>query len=329
MYLISRMDPLKYNFRKPMPTGKLAKWQILLSEFDIVYVTQKAIKGQALADHLVENPVDGEYEPLKTYFLDEDISFIREAIAESYDGWRMFFDGATNFKGMAIDMNVQELLVIGDSDLLIHQRKRFTKTEFKHVPRVQNEFADALATLSSMIQHPDMNFFDPIPIKIHDQPAYYTHIEEEVDRKPWFHDINEYLAKGEYPELTNAIQKRTLRRLSNNFFHSGGILYRRTPDLGLLRCVDAKEASKLLEEIHVGTCGSHINGFVLAKKILRAGYFWMTTETDCIQYVRREQRCQIHANMIKVPLNELNTTSPSWLFAVWGMDVIGPIEPAA
>ena len=57
-YLISRMDPLKYIFQKAMPAGKLAKWQMLLSEFDIMFVTQKAIKAQALADHLVENPID-------------------------------------------------------------------------------------------------------------------------------------------------------------------------------------------------------------------------------------------------------------------------------
>ncbi|XP_070004424.1 uncharacterized protein [Nicotiana sylvestris] len=101
---------------------------------------------------------------------------------------------------MAIDMNVQELLVIGDSDLLVHQEliKRFTKTEFQHVPRIQNEFAEELATRSSMIHHPDNNFIDPILVKIHDQPAYYAHFEEEVDGKPWFHDIKEYLANGEY-----------------------------------------------------------------------------------------------------------------------------------
>ena len=34
-YLISRMDPLKYIFQKAMPTGKLAKWKMQLSEFDI------------------------------------------------------------------------------------------------------------------------------------------------------------------------------------------------------------------------------------------------------------------------------------------------------
>jgi len=99
--------------------------------------------------------------------------------------------------------------------------------------------------------------------------------------------------------------------------------------LGLLRCVDAKEASRLLEEIHAGTCGPHMNGFVLAKKILRAGYFWMTMETDYIQYVWKCHQFQIYAAMIKVPPNELNATSSPWPFATWGMDVIGPIEPAA
>ena len=48
---------------------------MLLSEFDIVYMTQKAIKGQALADHLAENPVDEGYEPLKMYFPDEEVLF--------------------------------------------------------------------------------------------------------------------------------------------------------------------------------------------------------------------------------------------------------------
>ena len=70
-YLISIMDPWKYIFQKPMSIGRLAKWQILLTEFDIVYVTRTAMKAQALADHLSENPVDNEYMPLSTYFLDE------------------------------------------------------------------------------------------------------------------------------------------------------------------------------------------------------------------------------------------------------------------
>lgn len=55
-YLISRMDPLKYIFQKPMPIGKLAKWQILLSEFDIMYVTQKGSEGTDISRSYGKEP---------------------------------------------------------------------------------------------------------------------------------------------------------------------------------------------------------------------------------------------------------------------------------
>ena len=143
-----------------MPTGNLAKWQMLLSELDILYVTQKVIKARALADHLAENPIDEEYEPLKTYFHNEEVSFVGEDISKAYPGWILFFEGAADHQGkgigavlvsksgknypmvsnlrfncpnnmaqykayilglkMSIDMNVYELFVIGDSNLLIH-----------------------------------------------------------------------------------------------------------------------------------------------------------------------------------------------------------------
>ena len=90
------MDPLKYIFQKAMPTGRLAKWQILLTEFDFVYVIRIAMKTQALIDHLPENPIDDEYEPLKTYFPDEEINSIEEEIHDNDPVWKLYFDGAVN-----------------------------------------------------------------------------------------------------------------------------------------------------------------------------------------------------------------------------------------
>ncbi|XP_070054578.1 uncharacterized protein [Nicotiana tomentosiformis] len=233
-----------------MPTENLAKWQIPLSEFDIVYITQKAIKGQALSHQLAENQVDGDYEPLTTYFQDKEVLFAGEDIAEPYPGWRIFFDGEANFKGvgigvviiseseqhypastkiifpcannmaedeacileirMVVDMNVKELL--------------FTKIKFKHVPRIQNEFANAFATLSSVIQHPDKNYIDPIEVEIRDQHAYFFHVGENPDVIPWYHDVREFLATIEYPENATNSQKRAFRRLMNHFFLSGEVL---------------------------------------------------------------------------------------------------------
>ncbi|XP_075087678.1 uncharacterized protein LOC142169679 [Nicotiana tabacum] len=252
---------------------------------------------------------------------------------------------------MAVDMNVKEIFVIRDSDLLIHQVqgewstknvnilsylhcvkelcKKFIKIEFKHVPRIQNEFGDALVTISSMIQHPDKNYINPIEVEITDQHAYCFNVDEEPDGKPWYHDIKKFLATSEYLEDATNGKKSALRRLANHFFLNGEVLYKRTPNLGLLRCVDVAEATRLLEEIHAGTYIPHMNGFTLAKKILRVGYFWMTIESDSICYVQKCNQCQIHGDLIQVPPNELNVMGSPWSFVAMGMDVIGPIELAA
>ena len=57
-WLVSKKDPVKYIFEKPDLIGRIARWQALMLEFDIVYVTQKAIKGSALADYLAQQPIN-------------------------------------------------------------------------------------------------------------------------------------------------------------------------------------------------------------------------------------------------------------------------------
>ncbi|XP_059311478.1 uncharacterized protein LOC132063062 [Lycium ferocissimum] len=52
-------------------------------------------------------------------------------------------------------------------------------------------------------------------------------------------------------------------------------------------------------------------------------------ENDCSKFVQKYHKCQIHGDWIKVPPTELNAMTSPWPFAAWGMDVIGPIEPAA
>src|SRR4051812_11323938 len=55
--LISKMDPIKYVFEKPALSGRVARWQMILTEYDIQYTTQKAIKGSVLAHYLAHQPV--------------------------------------------------------------------------------------------------------------------------------------------------------------------------------------------------------------------------------------------------------------------------------
>ena len=53
-WLISKLDPIKYIFEKPSLSGRIARWEVLLSEYDIQYVSQKAIKGSAIAKFLID-----------------------------------------------------------------------------------------------------------------------------------------------------------------------------------------------------------------------------------------------------------------------------------
>ncbi|KAG9453411.1 hypothetical protein H6P81_006315 [Aristolochia fimbriata] len=91
--LISRADPLKYIMSRPILSGRLAKWALLLSEFEINFVPQRAIKGQALANFLADHPVPAEWE-LTEEFPDKQIFLV-----EVLPPWEMYFDGAARRNG--------------------------------------------------------------------------------------------------------------------------------------------------------------------------------------------------------------------------------------
>ncbi|XP_070011114.1 uncharacterized protein [Nicotiana sylvestris] len=166
---------------------------------------------------------------------------------------------------------MEELLIMGDSDLIIRQAqgewetrdvklspyrqhvedlsKWFKSDELRYIPHFHNELADALANLASMLPYLSNLHIDPLEIQIRERHGYCNTVEAEPDVQPWYHDINRFLKTKEYPEQANRDQKRTIRRLANSFFLSGEVLYKRTPDLNLLGCVDAEEAGRIMHEM--------------------------------------------------------------------------------
>ncbi|XP_075103421.1 uncharacterized protein LOC142178007 [Nicotiana tabacum] len=208
------------------------------------------MKAQVLADHIAENLFDDEYQPLSTYFPDEEVNSI-ELIPENTNAKKIFFDGAVKAKGvgigaipisptgqhypsiarlrffctnntaeyeacimgmnMADDLDVEELLIMGDSDLIIRQAqgeweirdiklipymqhvkdlsKRLKFVEFKYIPRVHNELADTLATLASMLPYPGNVHIDPLEIQVRERHDYCNIVEIELDVQPSYHNI--------------------------------------------------------------------------------------------------------------------------------------------
>ncbi|XP_019239451.1 PREDICTED: uncharacterized protein LOC109219446, partial [Nicotiana attenuata] len=157
---------------------------------------------------------------------------------------------------------------MGDSDLIIRQvqgeweirdvklipyrqhvkdlGKRFKSIEFRYIPRCHNELADALASLASKLPYPGNAYIDPLEIQIKERHGYCNTVEAEPITQSCYHDIKRFLRTQEYPEQATGDQRRTIRRHASGFFLSGDLLYKRTPDLSLLRCVDVEEAGRIM-----------------------------------------------------------------------------------
>ncbi|XP_050875280.1 uncharacterized protein LOC127078909 [Lathyrus oleraceus] len=116
-----------------------------------------------------------------------------------------------------IDLRIKILEVYGDSALVIRQVKGdwetqdsklfpyiehimklfsyFDEITFHHIPREENQLADALATLESMFKVKWRNEAPAICIDLLDEPAHCLVNEAESNDKPWFYDIKRYLEK--------------------------------------------------------------------------------------------------------------------------------------
>ncbi|WRX12956.1 G-patch domain - like 2 [Theobroma cacao] len=269
-WLIVKLDPIKYIFKKPSLSGRVARWQVLLSEYDIVYVSRKAIKGNTLADFLAER-AEKDYEPMKFEFSNEDLMSICQTSEEESEkeNWNIFFDEASNALGHGIGV---------------------------------------------VLVSPERGHY-PIIAKLNFSCTNNTVKYEAC-----------VMVLQQYPEQSSENDKKTIRRLAMNLFLDRDILYKRSRDQVLLRCVDSIEARRIVEEVHEGIYGAHASGHMLARQVIRAGYYWLTLETDCIDFA---QKCQIYADKIHTLTNSLNVLTSPWPFSMWGMDVIGLITPKA
>ena len=75
MWLISKVDPLRYICDKPYLSSKIARWEVLLAENNIVDMMRKTMKGSTIPDYLANNAIK-DYEPFD--FPDENILLIEE-----------------------------------------------------------------------------------------------------------------------------------------------------------------------------------------------------------------------------------------------------------
>jgi ribonuclease HI len=226
---------------------------------------------------------------------------------------------------------------------------KFYGLELNHVVRRYNETADELAKIASGrttvppdvfsrdLHQPSVKTDDmPEPEKASAQPEAPSAPEGEALRvegerngvspnRDWQTPYLQYLHRGELP--LDRAEARRLAWCAKSFVLLGDWkeLYQCSPSRILQRCISIAEGQELLQEIHSGACGHHAAPRALDGNAFRQGFYWPTAMADATRIVRTCQGCQFYPRQTHLPAQALQTIPITWLFAVWGLDLIGPL----
>jgi ribonuclease HI len=283
----------------------------------------------------------------------------------------------------ALSLGVRQLLVKGDSQLVIKQargesscneprlaayilhvkklKKDFGALELQHVPRADNSVADDLSQRASTRAPMPEGAFERRLLRPTAQPAELSEGGKTGTSKPvvlvasqdppkvvralggftdplapqpttqsgpdaWISEILDYLKENILPE--DHVSAERIVRLAKRYTTVEGDLYRCGANGILMRCITQEEGRELLTEIHGGECGSHSSSRTLVGKAFRHGFYWSTALQDAAELVKSCEACQYHARQIHTSAQALQMIAPSWPFAVWGVDILGPFPRA-
>jgi transposase InsO family protein len=229
---------------------------------------------------------------------------------------------------------------------------KFHELELNHVARRYNKTADELAKIASEqttvppdvfsrdIYQPSVKLDNaPEPDETSAQPEVPSAVEGEALRiegerngvapnQNWQTPYLQYLLRGELP--LDKAEARRLARRAKSFVLLGDEkeLYHRSPSGILQRCISVAQGQELLQEIHSGACGRHAAPRTLVENAFRQGFYWPTAVADATRIVRSCRGCQFYARQTHLPAQTLQTIPITWSFAVWGLDLIGPLQKA-
>ncbi|XP_022880821.1 uncharacterized protein LOC111398097 [Olea europaea var. sylvestris] len=292
--LVSKIDPLKYKMSRPILSGRIGKWALLLKTFPM-----KKFYSSKSYHH-------GGY----TSTGQPEVMVLKQ---------EEMFNNVAEYQALVIglettlDMDIHQLEAFGDSKFIINQllakyevrnsdlnpyhkhvamlMRRIDSIKIKFIPRSENREADALANLAIILARSDEEFSHSIsiaqrwvlpsllPSNLEENNS--VEVVEDEDREDWRQPIINFL---QHQKLTdNPQQKTEIKRRASRFIFYKGKLYRQSFDGVFLRCLSNDEATQVVEEAHSGICGAHQSRPKLHFRIKRMGYYWPTMGLDVIR----------------------------------------------
>nr|ABA93861.2 retrotransposon protein, putative, unclassified [Oryza sativa Japonica Group] len=337
--VICKADVVKYMLSAPILKGRIGKWIFSLTEFDLRYESPKAVKGQAIADFIVEHRDDsiGSVEIVSwTLFFDGSVYthgcgiglVIISPRGASFEFAYTIKPYATNnqaeyevvLKGLQLLMEVEAdaIEIVGDSLLVISQLAG--EYEYKNdTLMVYNEKCQELmknlwlVTLKHVSREQNIEAND----LAQGASGYKLMIKDvkvevaAITTDDWRYDVHQYLQNPSQPA------SRKLRYKALKYTLLDDELYYRT--------IDAAKVA--IGEVHEGICGTRQSAHKMKWLLRRVGYFWPTMLEDCFKYYKGCQGCQKFGAIQRAPASAMNPIIKPWPFRGWGIDMIGMINP--
>ncbi|XP_014511508.1 uncharacterized protein LOC106770199 [Vigna radiata var. radiata] len=343
--------PIAKVLRKPDLVGRLVGWSIKLSEFGLRYEPRGSVRGQHLAEFSVELlaeadesfcwklSIDGSsnrqgrgtgvvLEGPNELMIEQSLIF-KFKISNNQTEYEALLAGlelARDLGAEYLDYRKDSQLVkrhmrgtfqIKDGQLLqyFHKAKQletcFRSIEIKHVPRKKNSRADMLSKLAT---GKEKGHLSSVIRQVLEKPTVECfNVRSLGGQTSWKEEIIRLIKE---PDEGGSLQIEDVKKIAR-YCMVGDDLYRCGYTTPLLKCLDEEEAKYVMRELHEGICGRHTGGRALRARILRAGYFWITLEKDCMTFTQKFLACQKHGNVFHAPAAELNHIMFPWSFAQW------------
>ncbi|XP_075499877.1 uncharacterized protein LOC142538445 [Primulina tabacum] len=296
-------------------SGRMIKWTIELGEYDIEYKHRVAKKAQVLTDFLIEMIQPREEEV-----------------------WRVFVDGALNLSRCGVGV----VLIAPSGEkikLALRIDSRVTNNEAEYeavltglqatrevgasrIPIEENEEPDTLAKLAASMS-------DTSTREVMCLTRLVLSVDEEVPptrKSSWMTPLIEYMVHAKLPE--DKAQALKIKKQAPMFVLLNDVLYRRSYQGPLLKCLSENEVEYVFREIYEGCCGEHLGETALSRKAILAGFWWPRMHQDATQLVQKCKGCQYHFNFHHRPAAGMQPISASCPFDQWGLDIVGPFPIA-
>ena len=84
-------DVIKHMLQKPILSGRIGKWAYALVEYNLAYESLKSVKGQTVADFIIEYHINDEH--------DFEVGYITCTL------WKLYFDGSVCDDGRVVGID--------------------------------------------------------------------------------------------------------------------------------------------------------------------------------------------------------------------------------